>query len=73
MVPASIKTVGGDRFFSPDQPLVPGQEYVLRYEGQCFDRTTGRIYEPSSPAELVFGAQPPEKIPRQAFRAVATR
>jgi MYXO-CTERM domain-containing protein len=61
VIPASVKEVGGDRFYAPDQPLTPGQSYLLHYEGAC-QSIVGNI-GPSKPKTLAILAGPAEEVP----------
>jgi MYXO-CTERM domain-containing protein len=62
VIPASVKEeAGGDRFFSPDQPLTPGKRYRLHYEGAC-QSVIGNIGA-SQPKTLAILAGPPQEVP----------
>src|SRR5690606_15209219 len=55
-VAASIRTVGGDRVFAPDEAVEPGTELVLEYEASCVGET------PSMPLTYAFMVDEPADV-----------
>lgn len=55
-IPASIRTIGGDRVFAPDAPIAPETNVVLEYEEACYGDVV-------SPAVKQFAFRTMEHLP----------